>query len=333
MPKIYSSRAMTRAMSIDYPVGDPTGGPAYGEKNDPVTIGLSIAGMAEAGEAMMAGSIMGGLQFAGSALTLVGTLSGNKTLSKIGMVAGLAGFAGSMGAFGDAAKSATWGNTFGGSSPTTGAEAMSSDKLSQTVNVNNNPSTMDVANKPGFMDTPVNDQIAKAEGPGFSNVNQGTAGSNAEFVNNENLGQNSPTLSNQSTAPINQGTAPLNQNAVSPNAAGDKSTFGKTMEWVGKNPYGALAIGQLAMPIADYLSGKTDAEIDALKAQTGYADAKALEIQTALDREKQRRANLNAGYGQVNTGFNVNTNAAVNPAAVQAQAQGNGIIANAVRPA
>ena len=60
MPKIYSSRAMTRAMSVDYPIGDPTGGPAYGEKNDPVTIGLSIAGMAEASTAMMAGSIMGG---------------------------------------------------------------------------------------------------------------------------------------------------------------------------------------------------------------------------------------------------------------------------------
>jgi hypothetical protein len=35
--KVYLSRATTRAMATEYPIGDPTGGPAYGEKNDPVT--------------------------------------------------------------------------------------------------------------------------------------------------------------------------------------------------------------------------------------------------------------------------------------------------------
>jgi hypothetical protein len=37
MSKYYFSRAQTRAWSSDYPIGDPTGGAAYGEKNDPVT--------------------------------------------------------------------------------------------------------------------------------------------------------------------------------------------------------------------------------------------------------------------------------------------------------
>ena len=46
MQKTYLSRAMTRAMALDHPIGDPTGGPAYGEKNDPVSAVISIAAMA-----------------------------------------------------------------------------------------------------------------------------------------------------------------------------------------------------------------------------------------------------------------------------------------------
>jgi len=87
-----------------------------------------------------------------------------------------------------------------------------------------------------------------------------------------------------------------------------------------------MAVGQIAQPISDYLSGKTDAEIDALEAQTGYADAKAMQMQEEIAREKQRRANLNAGYGQVNTGINVNP-------AVLGQAQAGGLISGAMQPA
>ena len=38
--KIYLSRAQTRAMSIDHPIGDPTGGAAYGEYKDPVSVAI-----------------------------------------------------------------------------------------------------------------------------------------------------------------------------------------------------------------------------------------------------------------------------------------------------
>ena len=41
--KFYMSRAQTRAMSIDHPVGDPTGGAAYREMRDPVTAGIAAA--------------------------------------------------------------------------------------------------------------------------------------------------------------------------------------------------------------------------------------------------------------------------------------------------
>ena len=53
--KTYLSRAMTRAMSLDHPIGDPTGGPAYGERRDPVSAVLAVAGMWEAG-AVIAGA-------------------------------------------------------------------------------------------------------------------------------------------------------------------------------------------------------------------------------------------------------------------------------------
>lgn len=45
--KVYLSRAQTRAMSIEEPIGDPFGGPAYGEFNDPITatVGGSVASL------------------------------------------------------------------------------------------------------------------------------------------------------------------------------------------------------------------------------------------------------------------------------------------------
>jgi hypothetical protein len=39
--KFYMSRAQTRAMSIDHPIGDATGGAAYREMRDPVTAGIA----------------------------------------------------------------------------------------------------------------------------------------------------------------------------------------------------------------------------------------------------------------------------------------------------
>ena len=94
MQKTYLSRAVTRAMSLDHPIGDPFGGTAYGEKNDPVSAIISIGTMAgtyAAAGSFAAMTLMQGLAFAGAALSLTGNVTGNKTLMKIGMVAGIAG--------------------------------------------------------------------------------------------------------------------------------------------------------------------------------------------------------------------------------------------------
>jgi len=44
LTKIYASRAMTQAMSMHDPIGDPFGGVAYGEKNDPATAAIVVGG-------------------------------------------------------------------------------------------------------------------------------------------------------------------------------------------------------------------------------------------------------------------------------------------------
>jgi len=93
------------------------------------------------------------------------------------------------------------------------------------------------------------------------------------------------------------------------------------MDMLKNNPTGAYVAAQAVGAAANYLSGKTEAELNALKARTGYETAAAQKIQIEIDREKQRRVNLNAGYGQVNTAMSTNPGATV-----------NGLIANA-RPA
>jgi len=133
-------------MAAYEPIGDAFGGAAYGEKNDPVSAAFSLYGMFTAGEALAAGfSIMQGLTFAGSALSLVGNITGNKDLMKIGAVVGLAGFAGTM--LGNSVSLAPTGTDVGATpSPAT--------TLSQTPN---NP--VDALQSPTGTELPVGSNI------------------------------------------------------------------------------------------------------------------------------------------------------------------------------
>lgn len=113
--KTYLSRAMTRAMALDHPIGDPYGGPAYGQRNDPVSAIISLGTMFATGGAVMAGTatLMQGLMFAGAAVSLVGNVTGNRTLSRIGMITGLAGGVGALAESAGLFASGTMGETFG----------------------------------------------------------------------------------------------------------------------------------------------------------------------------------------------------------------------------
>ena len=50
--KHYMSRAETRAMASDHPIGDPTGGASYGERNDPVSATIAAVGSQVVGGVM-----------------------------------------------------------------------------------------------------------------------------------------------------------------------------------------------------------------------------------------------------------------------------------------
>lgn len=97
IPKLqHMSRAQSRRYSFDGPVGHYKSGAPFGQKNDPITIAISIgsisSGIAAVSAATTIGaSILGGLMIAGGAFSALGSITGNKTLSTIGAVAGLAG--------------------------------------------------------------------------------------------------------------------------------------------------------------------------------------------------------------------------------------------------
>lgn len=94
--KTYLSRAMTRAWSLDAPIGDPFGGPAFGERNEPVTAFFAVATAFETIAAI------------GAVVSVVGMVTGNSDLAKIGGVMGLVGGFGTMaqgGMFGEGLKS------------------------------------------------------------------------------------------------------------------------------------------------------------------------------------------------------------------------------------
>ena len=67
------------------------------------------------------------------------------------------------------------------------------------------------------------------------------------------------------------------------------------------NPEVAQILATGGVELSNYLSGKTDADIDLLKSQIRSSDANAQQTLQAIDDEKRRRQNLNQGYLSVNT--------------------------------
>lgn len=355
MQKTYLSRAVTRAMALDHPVGDPFGGAAYGERNDPISAVISIGTMAgtyAAAGSFAAMTLMQGLTFAGAALSLAGNVTGNRTLSKIGMVAGLAGGVGML------AESIT-GSTIGGTLGETfgfGGEAAksASGALSQSAAVGSqapvvdgvqvNPvtsaasPTMRELGPLGMADDVSTSAASLNAGPGAGAAGVNTPGGATSALNA------SPVSNGPFTAQTSTGlrVLPSDPQAVTrPGVfeslrAGNfmdaaKGAGSSVMDLAKNNPGAAYMLGNAASGVADWLSGKTDAEIAYLENQASAMGARGDQIRFEIEREKQRRANLNAGYVQVNQSLPVNPNASIPmPWAQRAQqAQQPGLIAGA----
>lgn len=316
MRKYHFSRAETRAMSLDHPIGDPTGGVAYNEKNDPVSAIISLATMGgtyAAAGSFAAMTVMQGITFAGAAISLVGNVSGNKTLQKIGMVAGIAGGIGQLAGI----QGPTLGQTFGSTTttPITGTGGASPNaNLSQSAAGNAQPAQRYAGNALNTTSAPA---PAPTVTPPSANV---AAGVNAV--------DDAAAAAARARTPYggmgDGGASELAQVATSPGAGSSawesvKGAGKAVMDFTAANPGAAVMLGSTAQTLADYLSGKTDAEIDALESQKELYGAKSAEIQESINRERQRRKNLQEGYMQVNAGFNVNPDASMQPAGLIAQ--------------
>jgi hypothetical protein len=311
-------------MSADHPVGDPTGGAAYGEKNDPISAIISIATMGgtyAAAGSFAAMTLMQGLTFAGAALSLAGNVSGNSTLSKIGMIAGIAGGIGSIAeSAGWIDKTSTLGDTFG--SKAVGAAT------SPTVVGNNAPTVTGNTSNAVNVDN----------GGGYNNfTNQAVTAPNVS-VNAPDITAAAPassqTIQDMASAGLpKEAVGSINTAAGGTAASGSGSTMGGFMDYINKNPGVILMGGQIASGLGDWLSGKTDAEIAALQANAAanqsnseLAGVKKEELEAALAREKLRREQLNAGYTDVNAKFQTN------PYVTQAAQGERGLIAGAQAP-
>lgn len=334
--KFYLTRTQTRAMAADHPIGDPTGGAAYGEKNDPITAIVSIASMAgtyAAAGSFAAMTLMQGITFAGAALSLVGNISGNSTLMKIGAIAGIAG---GIGSFAESAglidKTSTLGETFGMEgtkaagnlvqTPTAAPEAAPS-----VAEVPPDASNINVRSNAALNPTPVEAAPnVNAPGGATSPLNApGGASSPLNAPGTDILGNKIPGMSYaQGVKPppsfgdVKPGVMDLLKQGKFADAAGAAGS--SAMDVLKTNPTGAYVAGQAIGGVADWLSGKTDSEIAALEANTGYADAKAQEVQLAIAKEKQRRLNMTNRYASVSPQANI----AVNP---NANAQAPGLVA------
>ena len=337
--KIYLTRAQSRAMLIDHPQGDPTGGAPYGERRDPISGAIALAEMWGTGTAVMAGTatFMEGLTFAGGAMGLIGQMSGNKTLASIGAIAGMAGGIGSM------MSSASAMDTTAAANPPTNLVPGASPPLTAAANPPAN--LVPGASPPMDPLSPGVDVYGYGNGTPDPILNGSSTVANsavnaiaptptlpASLNSPYSLMGTGSTLNNPGNLGLSPGTASAANGFTGPSAA---SSFGSgvndviapktgmlssAMNFVKENPMMAYIGAQAVGGITDQLSGLTPAKIAQLKAQTA---AQNLQIQMA----QQGIQNLNQGALTVSPNISINPN----PVGIYAQSA-PGLISSA-RPA
>lgn len=359
--KTYLSREMTRSMALEHPIGDPHGGPAYGERNDPISAIISIGTMFTASAGFTVGlasmSLASGLMFAGGALSLLGNITGNKTLSKIGMVVGIAGGIGSL--F-DIGTSTTVGEMFGldKAAPTTGAPGTALTNTpttewgadvsqgivnSQPVGASLGPDNIDVgggfnpatggasAPAPALSNSPVDAAFSAQTATGL-NVVPGDSGTLTSALSNtaSTGGPAAPSVATPGAPNVSADAAgftartatglpavPGDSAAVAgPNfldslkagnvgdaakaAWGGVKDMGKSwLELSKTNPAVALMMGQTISSVADVISGKAGAQVDALEAQGQLSREQANKLRFEMEEYKRKIAQQNSNYANV----------------------------------
>jgi hypothetical protein len=94
LPKIeYLPVMTTRRLSVEFPYADPFAGVPFRQKNGPAIAIVGAAGTIGAGVAAWSAgaTLVGGLMIAGGVMSALGAITGNETLSTLGMGLSLAG--------------------------------------------------------------------------------------------------------------------------------------------------------------------------------------------------------------------------------------------------
>ena len=224
---------------------------------------IAVAGAVQG--AVAAAGIMKSLAIAGTAMSAVGALTKNPKLTKIGAVVGTVGSLGTMGAFGAGAK------TLGMSQAAKTAATAYAAPAGQTFTR----------------------QAMQGRGP----LNAAAGGYQSAAQSGGGLLRSQ--IATQATSGLMPPAPPpsLFQRGVT--AAGSALKTGAGL--VRDNPEVAQILATGGVELSNYLSGKTDADIDLLKSQIRSSDANAQQTLQAIDDEKRRRQNLNQGYLSVNT--------------------------------
>ena len=322
--KTYMSRAMSRAWSMDNPVGDPFGGPAYGEKRDPFSA-VSAISMFAAG--MAAEGLTAGLLIAGGVMTGLGAITGNKTLSMLGSIAGLgAGVSNFFDKGGFDAFSAAWDKggvsgvvdqftgaaNYGNPAPVetlTPTPVTSGSAASQMSGIQElNPQSFMADTPSGLINTSSNIQAPATST--WSDITPGAelAGSPATT---SSFTPYQSALDNQTLGSSGVGLKPVTTTGAALDAStlgAGKPTTGGVLGFVKDNPVaammGAQAISGLASAPAAYEQAK--AAQQTADSNTALADQKIEESQYALDKDKARIAAMNQSK-PVNVAYSGNT--------------------------
>lgn len=218
--------------------------------------------------------VMQSLAYAGTAMSAVGAVTKNPKLMKIGAIVGGIGTLGGMGAFGAGAK------TLGMSSA---AKTAAASKAATAYGAGARESLSRQA---------ISGTAERTLAPG--------AGVRAIGAGGGQLSQSAGLLGKV----LPPGVAP---NLLVDSARQAPTFMGKvgnaltaTGKMIKDNPELATVIASGAGELANFLSGKTDAEIREMESRIDANDANAQETLFAISEEKRRRQNLNQGYLTVN---------------------------------
>ena len=222
----------------------------------PVIATIAAAGTAVKG-AVAAAGIMKSMAVAGTAMTALGAVTKNEKLMKVGAVVGTVGSLGTMGAFGQGAK------TLGMSSSAKAAAAANRAATSAVTGAMPQPGAL----RPGA-------GVLKPAFGGGAVQQPGLLSQTMQQASTLNLPPPAPTTLLQK--------------------AGSALSSGANM--IKENPEVAMVLAQGGAELANYLSGKTDAEIRQLESSISANDANAQRTLFTIAEEKRRRANIQGAY-------------------------------------